>query len=91
MEKEMKKEDLIENQNFVNRYRAIFKSADWKVGTKKDPKKELGFLKFSILVPRADETTYIVDIDELVFDKENMPKKKIEPFTPIIVEYEHNR
>ncbi len=80
-----------ENENYII-YDAVFINKTWRVGTKNDPNKEYGVIKFNIEVPMAKpdangETTYVVSIEEFVFDKSNFPEKHIDRYTPIQVAY----
>lgn len=54
-------------------FEAIFKGAAWHKGTKKDPNKEYGILSLCFVVPKADGTSFVKDVDEFVFDKTLMP------------------
>lgn len=80
-----------ENENYVI-YDATFIDKTWKVGTKNDPKKEFGMIKFNVEMklaqPKEDGTdSYIQTIDEFIFDKANFPEQHIDRYTPIKVAY----
>ena len=55
-------------------FEAIFKGADWHKGTKKDPNKEYGIVSLCFIVPKADGTSFVKDVDEFIFEKDLMPK-----------------
>lgn len=80
-----------EQKNYVY-YDAIFIDKTWKVGTKNDPKKELGMIKFNVELklaqPKEDGTdSYVQTIDEFVFNKEDFPTQHIDRYTKIKVAY----
>lgn len=73
-------------------YDATFIDKTWRVGTKNDPKKEYGIVKFNVEIKMAKPTedgtdTYIQSIEEFVFDKENFPVEHINRYTPVKVAY----
>ncbi len=70
-------------------FEAIFKGAAWHKGTKKDPNKEYGILSFCFVVPKADGTSFVKDVDEFIFDKDLIPKD-VDLMEKINVVYEIN-
>ena len=73
-------------------YNATFIDKTWKKGTKNDPNKEYGIIKFNVELklnkPAEDGSdSYVQTIDEFIFDKVNFPEKHIDRYTQIKVAY----
>jgi len=83
--------EYLKNQTYKIVYPAVFKQANWVVGTKTDPKKEFGTIGLSVIVPKDDGTYYTKDIDCFLSDKEQLPKGKLEPFSNVDVIFEFNK
>lgn len=93
MENVKKTNDVKENElKDCVLYDATFIDKTWRVGTKNDPKKEYGIVKFNVEIkmakPAEDGTdTYVQSIEEFIFDKVNFPEVHINRYTPIKVAY----
>ena len=88
----MEKKVEIKNVENLIYYDAIFIAKSWRIGTKNDPKKEYGLIKFNVEVPLSKpdangETTFVQTIEEFVFDKANFPVEHLERYSKIKVAY----
>ena len=70
-------------------YKAIFKGANWRVGTKDDPKKEYGIISLCFVVPGRDGKDYVKDVDEFIFEKSLLPQG-IQVMDKVTAIYEFN-
>ena len=84
-------EQIMKKQNYQLVYEAVFKQANWQVGTKADPKKEFGIVSLMLVVPKDDGDYYTKDIDCFLSDKEQMPKTKFKPTDKCHVVFEFNK